>query len=75
MLAFTREMYQHSQYRHPDKGFHYIATGMNVCPYTVTKQTNQKMVCKLKRFEWESEVVSKLPTVYEFLSKEIHNEE
>lgn len=75
MLAFTREMYQHSQYRHPDKGFHYIATGMNVCPYTVIKQTNQKMVCKLKRFEWESEVVSKLPTVYEFLSKEIHNEE
>ena len=73
MLAYTREMYQHNEFRHPDKGFHYIASGMNVSAYTAPKNNpNQMPICEMKRREWEDWIEENLPTVHESLRKDIH---
>ena len=75
MLAYTREMYQHNEFRYPDRGFHYIASGMNVSAYTVPKNNpNQMPICDMKRREWEDWIGKNLPTVYESLRKDIHGE-
>lgn len=73
LLAFTREMYKFSKFNHPDKGFHYIASGMNVCPYT-EPDAPLSLVKEIERTnrEWE-EIIENLPTVYEFLKDKIHN--
>lgn len=69
LTAFSRELYKTSSYSHLDAGFHYIASGMNVCAYDypeVDKNLINEMVESNK--QWESEV-NKLPTPFELLKK------
>lgn len=73
LTAFSRELYKFSSYDKQDGGFHYIASGMNVCAYTFPEVAPQ-ILSEMERVQgdWE-EIVDKLPSVYEFLNKNIHN--
>ena len=76
LLAFSRELYQNSRFSHKDKGFHYIATGMNVSPYTTPQDNpNQMSVLMLDREMWENDAIPKLRSPYEILSEDIHHRE
>jgi len=73
LKAFSRELYKFSAFDKPDKGFHYIASGMNVCSYTDpdVSSTLTTQVRKINK-DWE-EIVSNMPSVYEFLKEKIHS--
>ena len=74
LLAFSRELYQSSKFSHKDKGFHYIATGMNVSPYTTPQDNpNQMGICIAEKNVWENEVIPTLRSPYEILSEDIHH--
>ena len=73
MLAFSREILLHSKFLHLDRGFHYIASGMNVCPYTsIENDTNEMSKCKIQKREWDTDIIEKLPTAYEYLKENIY---
>ena len=63
MRAYSSELYEQSRYVHMESGFHYVASGMNICPLT-------EPVC-----DWASDVdkweeaVKQLPTPYSHLQQ------
>ena len=74
LLAYSRELYDSSRFCHKDKGFHYIASGMNVSPYTIPQDNpNQMGIVTLERKVWEDEIIPKLRSPYEILSEDIHH--
>lgn len=73
LKAFSRELYKFSAFDKPDKGFHYIASGMNVCSYT-DPDVSSALTTQVRKInkDWE-EIVSNMPSVYEFLKEKIHS--
>lgn len=72
LRAFELELYKQSSYNNPESGFHYIASGMDVCAYTEPNSPQediQKM--ETENLKWK-ETVEKLPTVLEVL-KDFHD--
>ena len=63
MRAFSSELYEQSRYTHPEGGFHYIASGMNICPLTepVCDYTNDVE-------KWKA-AIKQLPTPYLYLKE------
>ena len=73
MLAFSREILLYSNFPHSDRGFHYVASGMNVCPYTsIENDANEVSKCMIQKHKWDTDFIEKLPTAYEFLKENIH---
>ena len=72
LRAFLLELYKKSSYDKTHAGFHYIASGMDVCAYTnpdASQEDIQKM--ETENIKWK-EIVENLPTVFEVI-KNIHN--
>jgi tryptophan halogenase len=64
LTAFSRELYKFSSYNNLNRGFHYIASGMNVSSYIKIKcDTN---TVEVNALQWRS-VVETLPSLYDFL--------
>ena len=63
MRAFSSELYEQSRYTHPEGGFHYIASGMNICPLTEPVCDYTSDVEKWK------DAIKQLPTPYLYLQE------
>ena len=72
LKAFSLELYKKCSYDNPHTGFHYIASGMDVCAYT-EPNSPQKDIQKMEteNLKWK-ETVEKLPSVFEVL-KDLHH--
>ena len=66
LTAFSRELYKFSSYNNLNRGFHYIASGMNVSSYT--KINCDSNTVDVNALQWRS-VVETLPSLYYFLMK------
>lgn len=67
LKAFSRELYKFSAFDKLDKGFHYIASGMNVCAYTEPKVTSTNLSkMELVQSDWQKKI-DNLPTVLQVL--------
>ena len=72
LRAFELELYKKSSYDNTHSGFHYIASGMDVCAYTnpdASQEDIQNM--ETENIRWK-ETVERLPSVFEVI-KNIHN--
>ena len=69
MRAYSSELYEQSKYTHVESGFHYIASGMNICPLT-------EPVCDYTSDvdAWEA-AVEKLPIPYLFLKEKVQTQD
>ena len=64
LRAFLLELYKKSSYDKTYAGFHYIASGMDVCAYTnpdASQEDIQKM--ETENIKWK-EILENLPTVF-----------
>ena len=68
MRAYSREMHLSNMYTHPESGFHYVASGMNICPLTEPIHDYVDHVD-----EWEA-AVKQLPTGYEYFTSKYQKE-
>ena len=72
LKLYGREFFRFGAYQRPDKGFHYIANGMNFNP-TLSSDFNENDIRLFaqQKNQWKSRIRS-LPTMYEYLSKYVH---
>ena len=65
LTAFSLDLYKFNQFSHLDKGFHYIASGMGVCPYINPRASEGRVNDMLgKKKEWRQLTKHNLPTMY-----------
>ena len=70
LKAYGNEVFQTERYNYLDKGFHYIATGMNVNPTLHSYGYNPDDVRKLcERKEQWKKMVKDIPTMVKYLSR------
>ncbi len=73
LCAYSRELYQESKFKYIEKGFPYIASGMNVSPYTLPSISLEE--CKdIKEFtdQWDN-IIDTLPSMYDYLKAYVYN--
>ena len=74
-VDWGKEIYMFHEYLHLRQGHHYIASGMDICPYTRDSSRSyatdiEKAMYKFAK--WEEEI-EKLPSLYEFLRDRVYN--
>ena len=73
LTAFSLDLYKFNQFSHLDKGFHYIASGMGVCPYINPRVSDGRVNDMLgKKKEWRQLTKHNLPTMYKYLKDNIY---
>ncbi len=74
LCAFGRELYQESRFIWPTRGLPYIASGMNVCPFTGPTLTYQECLPLKAEFKKWNETVQTYPTMYNYLKENIYKD-
>ena len=74
-VDWGKEIYMFHEYLHLGQGHHYIASGMDICPYTRDSSRSydadiEKAMYKFAKLEEE---IEKLPSLYEFLRDRVYN--
>ncbi len=72
LTAYSLDLYKFNRYSHMDKGFHYIASGMGVCPYTNPRTTDERIEdMNSRKKEWRQLTKHNLPTLYKHMKNKV----